>query len=519
MWQRRKLTFWLPALLAMVALLAVGCGGGDVSQEDYDALQTELAGVQSELDAKGEALPPQKLIQIGVSGEAPPALVAPTGWHTTWSQLMEVNLLETFDSSGPELWDPAEHPLVYFASEGAGYGGLVSAGVTLPGYLAIDAYTRETLAGPHYDVGQLAPETPDLEGVSGPHFEPHGLGVSPDGRFIYIPTAVGGTGFSGAKEAGRLIIVNSKTGNMHQLLQVPGRPHHIVGYIDTEGRDRVMAYSWNYGAYILDPNDDHKVVGAVPNGELQGRGYLAFVHPSAKYIFYTVRPPRGVEAHGSIAIIDAETFKYIRSMEVHDSSPIFVTFDAEGATAFVTGGHESTVTKMDISSEDPSDWEVVKSGRAGTEGPYGVNLTWEDDMLITIGKGEGSHNKGITVGLVDPNLPGSARPLGEIYTGCMRADHAIIHPDPELRELWISCNSRFETVIFDLSKRETRATFSEPGGYIIDRIPTPNGGSTHNGAFVAYEADWTGILLADQNGLHGAAREAKLQIKASLASR
>lgn len=508
---KRGLGVILVALLAVIA----ACSTTGVPQGDVDALEAELASTQADL-ATLQALPPKTVVQIGAASGAPPPVAAPTGWDTEWSRMMDVYLLQTFDSSGPDLWDAAKHPLVYFASEGPGYGGLQSSDVVLPGYLAVDGYTHETLAGPHFDVGIPAPETPDLEGVSGPHFEPHGLGASPDGKYLYIPTAVG-TDFSGAKDSGRLIVVEARTGNIHQLLQVPGRPHHIKAYTDTQGRDRVLVYSWNWGAYVLDPNDDHKVVGAIPNGILLGQGYLAFVHPSGKYIFYSVRPPGGVEANGSVAIIDAETFQYIRSMEVHDSSPIFVAFDAEGNTAFVTGGHQSTITKLDTSEEDPLDWEVVKFARAGTEGPYGLNLTWEDDMIIAIGKGEGSHNKGITVGLVDPRMPGSARPLGEVYTGCMRADHALIHPDPELKEMWISCNSSFETVIFDLDKRETRQQFSDPLGYIKARIPTPNGGSTHNGAFVAYDASWGGTLLSDQNGLHGPALDLKIQMKAAAA--
>ena len=48
-----------------------------------------------------------------------------------------------------------------------------------------------------------------------------------------------------------------------------------------------------------------------------------------------------------------------------------------------------------------------------------------------------------------------------------------------------------ETIVFDLTKREVKT-----------RIPTPNGGDTHSGAFVRYGADFTGELLADQGGVH-----------------
>ena len=291
----------------------------------------------------------------------------------------------------------------------------------------------------------------------------------------------------------------------------------VNSFVDREGNDRVLAYSWNFGAYILDPNDRNRVVGAVPNGILEGRGYLAFVEPTGKWLFYSVRPPREVEAQGTVAIVDTETWEKVRSIGIHDPSPIFVAFCGDGRFAYVTGGHESLVSKIDMSEEDPADWEMVKFARAGTEGPYGLNLNWTDDLIVTIGKGEGSHNKGITVGLVDPRMVGSARPRGEVYTACLRADHAIMNPDPDANEIWMSCNSSFETVIFDLSKEQTRGEFS-PGSYVKDRIPSPNGGSTHNGAFVRYNPDWTGRVLADQNGLHGTAFKLKQEILAKAAA-
>ena len=504
---------WTSTILIVLVLSAVGivaaCGGGDVAQEDFDAVKAQLSAKEAEL-AEAKAAPPvaapaQTIVQVGRPQGQAPAPAAPSGWDTEASVLMGVKLLETFDSSGPQLFDPVAHPVVYMASEGPGYGGLTTENVTLPGYQVIDAKTREVLAAPHFDLG-----------FTDPYFEPHGLGVSPDGQFVYVPTAIGSS-FSGSATAGRILVVNATTGKLAQILQVPSRPHHIKSFVDSKGNDRVLAYSWNTGAYIFDPKDDNRVVGIVPNGMLNGRGYLAFVDPSGRWLFYTVRPPRGVEGQGTVAIIDTETWSYVRSIGIEDPSPIFVAFSANGENAYVTGGHHSIVAKIDMSEEDPSDWEMVKFARAGTEGPYGLTLNWEEDMILTIGKGEGSHNKGITTGLVDPRMIGSARPLGEIYTGCVRADHGILNPDPEANEMWISCNSSFETVVFDLSLRESRGEFS-PEGYVKARIPSPNGGSTHNGAFVKYDSSFNGRVQSDQNGLHDDAPEAKLALLARAAA-
>ena len=473
-----------------------------VSQKD-----SEIQTLRAEVAAAGEHSDAVvNVVQVGNPEAVAPAGAAPSGWDTEWSELIGLKLLQTFDSSGPALWDPAEHPLVYVASEGPGYGGLLNSTVALPGYQVIDANTHEVLAAQQYDIGGVAKEDAAFHDVQGAYFEPHGTGVSPDGKYVYVPTAKG-TSFSGASTAGRILVIEARTGKLHQVIQVPSRPHHIKAFVDSEGNDRVLIYSWNWGAYVLDPMDENRVVGAVPNGLLRGNGYLAFVDPSGRWLFYGVRPPSGVKGSGSVAVIDTQTWQYVRSIDVHDPSPIFVAFDGFGKTAYVTGGHESIVAKIDMSGEDPADWSLVSTARAGTEGPYGLNLSWMDDLIVTIGKGEGSHNKGITVGLVDPRMVGSARPNGEVYTGCLRADHAILHPDPAKNELWISCNSSFETVILDMSTKETRS--SAPGEWVKGRIPSPNGGSTHNGAFVLYNADWTGRVQADQNGMHDAALATK----------
>src|SRR5262249_40428441 len=97
-------------------------------------------------------------------------------WATPLATKLGVTLEKSFDSSGPDAWDPKKHPLVFVTTEGPGYGGLLS-GVTLPGVAIIDADTREVVTSQHYDV--LAWGWKNV-------FEDHGVGVSPDGKWIYL---------------------------------------------------------------------------------------------------------------------------------------------------------------------------------------------------------------------------------------------------------------------------------------------------------------------------------------------
>jgi DNA-binding beta-propeller fold protein YncE len=476
-------------LLALLALTAVACGGG-ASQKDYDAAKTQLQAKEQEvaqLQTQIKGLAPSAIVQAGQLQPVPPGAV-PTGWDTDWSLKLGIKLVATFDSSGEPAWDAAKHPLVYIAPVGPGYAGLLSKTNKLPGVAIIDANTKEVVAYRSYDLGAKD------------HFEPHGLGVSGNGQFIYLPTGLS-SGFGDAG-SGRLVVINARTLKLHQVLGTPANPHHAKSFTRNDGKELVLVEDFPFagaGIYALDPNDNNRVVGGIGPAEVYGRNYLSFAHPDGKTVWIGVI--NAYQSEGGVAVVDTTTWQVLKNIPIPDSTPIWVHFSGDGKYAYVSGGHESIVAKVDTAKG-----EVIATTRAGTEGPYGLNLSWDEKLLVTIGKGEGSHNRGITEGLVDPVTMG--RPLGTVYTGCLRADHATLHPTPEVNELWIACNSSFEIAVFDLAKRDVTA-----------RIPMPNGGSTHGSAFVRYNPDFTGEVVSDQNGLHNAAREKQIELAKAAAAR
>ncbi|MDZ7799728.1 MAG: hypothetical protein U5K81_02895 [Trueperaceae bacterium] len=419
-------------------------------------------------------------------------------WATEWSDMVNVHLLADLDSSGPPAWDPEEHPDVFITTEGMGYSGLMGS-PNSPGLAIIDANTYEPVASQSYE----------LEGAD-EYFEPHGLGVSSDGRWIYLPTGTS-PGF-GAVGTGRLLIIDAYTLKIDKILSTPTNPHHAKSFTHADGRELVLAYTFREGGfYILDPNDDNRMVGSVPNRELQGNGYLAFTTPDGEYLLISTRPPSGVDAHGFVSVIDTETWELVRNIEVLDSDPIWIAITADGNEALVTGGHDSNLTRLSLEG-DVSDWHVDGAANAAALGPYGVHYNWDEDRAFVVSKGEATHNRGITLGEVNPVImqppplhswaPG---PVATHHTACIRGDHGTVHPDIDRDELWITCNGSFEIVVFDMFAKEVK-----------ERIPMPNGGSTHSGAFVHYEADpmasTEGTVLSDQNGMHGPALQTKREI-------
>lgn len=434
------------------------------------------------------------IVQVGQLQPAP-AAAEPTGWDTTWSQMLGIKLLAQLDSSGDDAWSAADHPLVYMTSQGPGYGSAAFGGAFLsevqkaPGLAIIDADTHEAVATAQYETG--------LESYA----ENHGLGVSADGQWIYTQ---GNHPDSNVRGGAVLNIINARTLKVDKIIE--SRVHHARVIHDSySGKDLVLVDGWGT-FFALDPLDDNRVVGAVDPADLQGSGYLGFGDPTGRWLLISVRTGF-LESDGGIAVVSLEDWKVKARINTHDGSPIWVAYTGDGKTAYVSDGHESKVAKIDMSAENPAMWRVTGMANAGAIGPYGLTLNWDDTMLFAFGKGEASHNQGKTMGYIDTRMfaepdmyRGWGTVLGQLVTNCLRQDHAIVHPDPAKNEMWISCNSSFDNVVVDMGAIE-----------VTDVIPQPNGGSSHNGAFVAYDADWKGELLSDTNGFHGSAVITKLQ--------
>lgn len=414
-------------------------------------------------------------------------------WSTSWAETAGVTLEYSFDSDGPDAWDPKAHPTVFMTSEGPGYGGLLS-GVSLPGLAIIDADTREVVASQSYDVLGWG-----WKNV----FEPHGLGTSPDGKWIYLPTGEGSFMTMG-EHAGRYLIINARTLKIEKVIKLKGQAHHASSYRTPDGQQRVILYGWSQPLFVLDPDNDHKVVGAVSHQDQGNEAYSYFASPNGDQIIGTGRyrsfDMRKHLKDNPVMLIDPKTWKIKKWINVEDSAPAMLAFSSDSKYAYISGARNSIVLKLDLEEN-----KVVAEQRAGVDGPYGVHLGWDDRFVYTIGKGEESHNRGKMLGKVDSttmDVPG-ARAMDQFYTGCVRGDHGTLHPDPDANEMWVSCNASFEVVVFDLDQNVVSA-----------RIPLPNGGSTHSGAFVQYTDGWKGKgeTVSDQNGLQGSALATKREL-------
>ena len=187
-------------------------------------------------------------------------------------------------------------------TEGPGYGGLLS-GVTLPGMAIIDADSREVVASQNYDVLSWG-----WKNV----FEPHGLGTSPDGKWIYLPTGEGSFMTTG-EHAGRFLVINAKTLKIDKVIKLQGQAHHAKSYVTPEGEQRVILYGWSQPMFVLDPDDDNRVVGSVSHQEQGSEGYLYFASPDGDLIIGTGRyrdfDMRKKLLDNPIWLVDTKTWK------------------------------------------------------------------------------------------------------------------------------------------------------------------------------------------------------------------
>ena len=486
-----------PALVALMALMAAACTVVGGAQADSDALQSEIQALQQQLAAAA----PTQIVQAGQLAP-PPVNAPPTGWDTPESLRSGLRLLATYDSSGPDAWDVAAHPLVYFTSEGVGSNP--KGGTPMSGVQIIDAYDKEVIASALFDLGEEVTQNP------------HSAGMSPDGQWLYIGqihrVAATGEDSPGVtfnidpRDRAVLLIINARTLKLEMTLEGPRVDwfHHITGFTDWQGRDRVIVAFGRTGGggptWLLDPKDKNRVVKAITVqdvGDYMGHPYPT-VDPTGRFLYNAIIAPSWrAQNHNTagIAKINLETGGVVIVPFVGDN-PIGMAHTSDGRFTYVADSHSSNVYKIDNELN-----EVVDSMGAGVLGPYGIALDWDESFLYPIGKGEGMRGGsfGSVVGLIGTEPFRAPRDFVQpIWLGgsASSIDHAVLHPDPEVNELWISNMKGWETIVLDLNTHKTKAY-----------IPTPNGGDTHSGGFIRYNADWTGELLADMGGPKGAVRE------------
>ena len=467
----------------VMKMLAIGGAGGAIAA----ACQAVTPG-PSGTSASPAANTVTTTIQSAQLAAAP-AGTAPSGWETTEANRGALKLLAKFDSSGTPAWDQVKHPVVYVSSMSYPPDADPKK-VNGSGFYIIDAYTKEVVASRVYDLGELVTTYP------------HSVGSSLDGKWWYFMQV---DNVAATKEVrNQIFVINAQTLKIDKVLVHPTqRLHHVGAFADSKGQSRV-ALGMGFGAvggphFLLDPLNDNKVAQSITFDDIRPMGHpYTAPSPDGKYLYVSMGSPEirtgeGNEASVAKWDIDKRVATVIHGTGNH---PIGMIPTQDGKFLYLVDAENSKVFKIDVAAN-----QVVGETSAGVAGPYGGRLNWDETELFIVGKGEGSHNKGSVLGLIDTKTFQQSRKLATmpIYllgeanaaSGGVIAsvDHAILHPDQKVNEMWVSNMAGNETIVLDLN-------VDRPKAY----IRTPNGGNTHSGFFVKYDASWKGELLADMLG-------------------
>ncbi|OFV96002.1 MAG: hypothetical protein A3H28_13295 [Acidobacteria bacterium RIFCSPLOWO2_02_FULL_61_28] len=419
------------------------------------------------------------------------ALAQGDNWTTAAAQRLGIRLLETRDPSGPPAYPVAPGDLLFFTNVGTSYG----AQNTTNAVVVINAKTKKPIV------------VSDLDPLYTEKFTSHGIGVSPDGKYIYLPSIASINGPEG-KIPNSTLVLDARTLKIYQVIASGGPPHHVKAFRDPAGKPRVFVEDWTWNSpamngkafYVLDPTDNNKVVAGMLGAEIHGATYAGFTTPDSKYLYYSVPPPHRGELitniQGWLAKIDMETWQVVQSIPMK-RYPLWTVFTKDGKWAWVTHSAEETVLKIQRGTAPRERDKVVAEVPTGP-GPYGMRMSIDDKELWVADKGELGPRDGATITIIDTEKNQVKRTLP---TNCLRNDHIIISPDGQ--EMWATCNSSFEIVVLDSKTYDVKV-----------RIPMPNRGDSHGGVFVSYAGSPRGIVaevVSDINGLHGSALDAYLK--------
>ncbi|OFW15384.1 MAG: hypothetical protein A3F70_05205 [Acidobacteria bacterium RIFCSPLOWO2_12_FULL_67_14] len=415
------------------------------------------------------------------------ALAQQDTWTTDAARKQGIRLVETRNTSGSPAYPVQAGDLLFFTNSGTTFG----AKNTINSIIVINAKTKKPIA-----VSEI-----ENEWVQG--FVSHGMGVSPDARYVYLP----GQAPRSSKNPSNILVLDGRTLKIRQIIASGGeRPHHVRNFQDWTGKQRVLVEDFNWtnnapngkGFFVLDPADNNKVLGGMTPGELRGNPYNGFVAPDGRYVYYSMPAPDHsirVATEGWLAKIDMQTWKVVQHIPMH-RYPIWTVFSRDGRYAWVTQNGSHKILKLERGMAPGQLDKIVGEGPTGP-GPYGAALTMDEREVWVADKGEEvpAAQRKTTVTVVDAATMQLKR---TIETGCRTNDHLMLSPDGD--EMWAACNSSHEVVVVDTKTYQLKT-----------RIPMPNQGDSHGGSFVSYTNGPNGLVaevVSDTNGLHGSARAA-----------
>ena len=285
--------------ITLVLALAAVARGVQVATRPVESQNTLLA--QANTTVRPAAQQPQG----GPAGTAGPA--------SDLLRLMGVNqpdfgikVVRSFDTAGKAAYETKGGDLLFFTNASVSYNSTADK----PMIIVIDARARKIIAVADVDIQST----------------PHGITLSPDGRYIYLPSGPSVMNRTGGRADGFLppvdpsptAVIDAKTLKLAALINTGGSTHHSQIFADKY----VMFDSFRgpLPIFLLDPANN-TVIRGIPAGDFNGRPYIGFPSPDGKFIYATVRPGINRDSHGReidgwLSKINAETMQQVATFPV-----------------------------------------------------------------------------------------------------------------------------------------------------------------------------------------------------------
>ncbi len=468
------------ATLAAVATIAAACAPARVGDVQNAASAGAAARPAAAVSAAGAAAQPASApVAVAPQVVAPPGgFVAPAPGPNllakTWPERLGIVVSELRQPTGQAILKPKPGDLWFFTNSSTTWG----ATNTKNAVWVIDAKTKQTVA-------EASPA--DGEGASS-----HGITVSGDGRFVYLPSL---------GKDNHIDVLDGRTLEVVQTITTLGRPHHHKLWHDPNtGKDLIIGedFNWSFsgsGLYAFDPSQNNAVVGGMSNGDFQGNPYVSTPAPDGSFIVVTVPAPTAAlrdKMDGWVAKIDPKTWKVAGMTPMKD--PLYATVSPDGKYAYVTSGGDARVYKVSM------DTMKIEGEVQTGPGPWGATVSYDGTKIYVADKGEGPgyNQQGRTSTIIDLQTMGvtKAVPIG------LTTDHALVSPDG--KEIWYTSNAEHSIYVLDTATDEIKTVLKDPAD-----------GDVHGGVWVQYKDDGrggvTGEVVADYGGLHGSALAARQQ--------
>ncbi len=469
---RARITSLLTVLVAAGTLVAAAC--------TQSSIPPSSAKPVAPVTVQQSSAPAAPAIAGGAPAVARPAgpAAGPNLLAKTWSERLAVTVSELKPATGKKLLDPKPGDLYFFSNSSTAWG----ATNLRNSVWVIDAKTKKTVL-------EVAPF--DGEGYSS-----HGITVSADGKFVYLPMLGKDNHFD---------VLDGRTFEVVQTIRTLARPHHMKLWRDpATNKDYVLGedFNWNFagsGVYVFDPSQNNAVVGGMSRGDFSGNPYVTATTTDGKYVLVTV--PAAMSSmrdrmDGYLAKVDPKTWTVIGMTPMID--PLYPASSLDSKFAYVTSGAMGRIYKVDLNT-----MEIVKEVQTGP-GPWGMAVGYDGSKLYTADKGEGPgyNQQGRTSTIIDAQTMGvsNAVPIG------LTTDHVLLSPDG--KEVWYTSNAEHNIHVYDTATEKEIAVIQDPAD-----------GDIHGGVWVQYTDDGKGgvkdEVVADYNGLHGSALKAQLDYAAT----